>query len=215
MIPLGYADNLETRPRAAAKIIRKTEPARETDAGFLPTVAEVAARSAATTSPANTVGHVRPAPNPSDQPPPESDQTASDSTSDDGREGRGATSDHRSDPTESDADPASEGRPEEGSTDPTQLPTLHAAAQDADPPPSPEYSGELIGTCIRCRRGVRDQDPIFGAWEGKSWGFSGHTLPGAKRLAAFRPLLCSNCAVLAKYRLIPPPDHARLGGQLR
>jgi hypothetical protein len=70
---------------------------------------------------------------------------------------------------------------------------------------APTHEGELIGTCIRCGGGVGDQEWTFGAWNGERWCFSGRTLQGAKRLAAFRPLPCSNCAIRIKYKLIPPP----------
>jgi hypothetical protein len=78
--------------------------------------------------------------------------------------------------------------------------------RDSDSPAEPEYSGRLIGDCIRCGVGVGDDEWIFGAWDGQDWRFSGRTLPEAQRLAALRPLLCSGCAVRAKYKLIPAPE---------
>jgi hypothetical protein len=89
----------------------------------------------------------------------------------------------------------------------------HAAELWGTPPRPPRSAsakhtptGELIGTCLRCRAGVGDKDWTFAAWDGSNWRFSGYTLPGAKRLATLKPLLCSDCAVRVKHKLIDPPD---------
>jgi hypothetical protein len=85
------------------------------------------------------------------------------------------------------------------------------------PPPAPPMrgraastpTGELIGICIRCRGAVGDKEWTFGAWDGSDWRFSGYTLRGAKRLAALRPLLCCDCAVRVKHKLIDGPAPER------
>jgi hypothetical protein len=66
-------------------------------------------------------------------------------------------------------------------------------------------AGKLIGTCISCGCGVGDDEWTFGAFDGEQWRFSGRSLPGAKRLAALRLLLCCTCAVMVKFKMIPPP----------
>jgi hypothetical protein len=85
---------------------------------------------------------------------------------------------------------------------PAELPLRPAAT--ASPP-----RGEPIGACIRCGAGVGNQEWTFGAWDGTTWRFSGHTLPDAKRLAARRPLLCCGCALRVKHRLASPPTPHR------
>jgi hypothetical protein len=78
-----------------------------------------------------------------------------------------------------------------------------------EPNKSPSPTGRLIDTCTRCRAPVGDNEWTFGAWDGKDWRFSGRTLPGAKRVAALRPLLCCDCAVRVKFKMIPPPPVPR------
>jgi hypothetical protein len=206
MIPLGYADNLETRPRAAAKIIRKTEPPRGDTTGFLPTVAEVTERITEASQLSNPAGQVGTTQDPSDQAAPASDQAEAGRRSDVGHNNRGATSDQSSDRPESDNDPAPPLQPRDDPTDPTQSPRVSTALQKSDSLPEPSYLGELIGTCTRCGHGVGDDEWTFGAWDGEEWRFSGRTLQGAQRLLALRPLLCPACAVRVKYGLIGPPS---------
>jgi hypothetical protein len=73
------------------------------------------------------------------------------------------------------------------------------------PQPEPSYRGNRIGTCTRCRAGVGQEEWTFGAWDGRRWRYSGHTLRGASQLATLTALLCCDCAVRAKYGLITPP----------
>jgi hypothetical protein len=118
--------------------------------------------------------------------------------------------------------PADQTHPDER---PTTEPTLKQALLDPDlfhalglnqvaailppepaPPPPRRPAGRLIDTCIRCGTGVGDEEWTFGAWDGEKWEFSGRTLPDAHQLAALRLLLCCDCAVKVKFKLISAPS---------
>jgi hypothetical protein len=105
MIPLGFAENLEHRRRAAAKIVRKTEPPREDAAGFLPTVADVVARLAGAAPALKPVGPVGHTPDPPSQAPAPSDTEPSDAKSDAEPDDGTPTSEHTSDQAAADLEP--------------------------------------------------------------------------------------------------------------
>jgi hypothetical protein len=119
MIPLGYADNLETRPRAAAKLIRKTKPPDGDETGFLPTSSAIDERLTSTLSIANAVGHPGPLRDGSRPADFEFDQTRSDNRSEAERRTQCPNSDSRPDRSESDGDTASAVPSAHDPTDPT------------------------------------------------------------------------------------------------
>jgi hypothetical protein len=134
MIPLGYADNLETRRRAAAQLIRKIEPPREDMVGFLPAIAELAAHEIDDALVATPVGRVERPQNANDQPDVVSDLLRSDNRSDAERRGPGETSDSRSDQAQSGAKPAPIEHPAERPTDPIEDPRHGPHTITADMP---------------------------------------------------------------------------------
>jgi hypothetical protein len=119
MIPLGYADNLETRPRAAAKLIRKLRPPDRDETGFLPTANEIEERLTRGPSLAMAVGHPGSSSDRGRQADFESDLARTDKGSDAERCTKGPTSDSKPNPSESDAEPAAAVPSTHDPTDPT------------------------------------------------------------------------------------------------
>ena len=119
MIPLGFADNLETRPRAAARLIRKTKPPERDATGFLPTANEIATRPARTPPPGSEIGQAGSAQKPGEQGDFTSDSARSDSPSDSECPNPGARSDSTPDRSQSNTRTAPDLTAAQDPTDPT------------------------------------------------------------------------------------------------
>ena len=231
MIPLGYVENRETRPRAAAQIVRRTEPPQAHDAGFLPTVSDVVTHVSSPPE-VGPAGHVR-----GGVPGVESttDQPESDSESDLDLGSRRPESDFASDPAPPDLETnpraalrTGSTRPAELASDPSSIHTVGKggsldvvltdpdlfAQSGLDKIGTLRPMGRLIGTCSQCHAGIGDRDPTVGYYSGEGWKYTGYGLPTARAAHAAEFHLCCSCAVGARYRLITPPDPDPMLGTL-